>query len=59
MRTAVATIIFGIVAWFVALVILIATSAPSEKIYTCLVGAALGLIGLRYTIRRGRREGWN
>lgn len=59
MRAAITTIIFGIVAWFVALVILIAIGASSEKIYTCIVGALLGLIGLRYTIRRGRREGWN
>jgi len=59
MRAAVATIISGIVAWCVALVILIAIGASSEKIYTCIVGALLGLIGLRYTIRRAKREGWN
>jgi hypothetical protein len=59
MRTAVITIIVGIVAWCVALVVLIAMGAASEKIYTCIVGAALGLIGLRYTIRRAKREGWN
>ena len=59
MRAAVMTIITGIVIWCVALVVLIATSASSEKIYTCIVGALLGLIGLRYTIRRAKREGWN
>ena len=59
MRAAVATIIFGIVTWCVALVITIAIGASNEKIYICIVGAALGLIGLRYTIRRARREGWN
>ena len=59
MRAAVTTIIVGIVAWFVALVVLIAIGASSEKIYTCIVGAGLGLIGLRYTIRRAKREGWN
>ena len=59
MRAAVATIISGIVIWSVALVILIAIGASSEKIYTCIVGALLGLIGLRYTIRRAKREGWN
>ena len=59
MRAAVATIISGIVIWSIALVILIAIGASSEKIYTCIVGAVLGLIGLRYTIRRAKREGWN
>jgi hypothetical protein len=59
MRAAVATIISGIVIWSIALVILIAIGASSEKIYTCIVGALLGLIGLRYTIRRAKREGWN
>ena len=59
MRAAVATIIFGIIAWCVALVIAFAASASNEKIYICITGAVLGLIGLRYTIRRARREGWN
>ena len=59
MRAAVATIISGIVIWSIALVILIAIGASSEKIYTCIVGALLGLIGLRYTIRRAKRENWN
>jgi hypothetical protein len=59
MRAAVVTIIFGVIAWCVALVILIAISAPSQKIYTCIVGAILGLLGLRYTVRRAKREGWN
>ena len=59
MRQAIATITIGIIAWIVALVVLIAIGASSEKIYTCIVGAALGLIGLRYTIRRAKREGWN
>jgi Protein of unknown function (DUF2530) len=59
MRSAVATIIFGIIAWCIALVVLLAIGASSEKIYTCIVGALLGLLGLRYTIRRAKREGWN
>lgn len=59
MRNALLVIAFGIVAWCVALVILIAIGASSEKIYTCIVGALLGLLGLRYTFRRAKREGWN
>ena len=59
MKAAIAAITTGIVAWCVGLVIAIAVGASSEKIYTCIVGALLGLIGLRYTIRRAKREGWN
>lgn len=59
MRQAVAVIIFGIVAWCVALVICIAVGASSQKILTCVIGALLGLVGVRYTIRRARREGWD
>jgi NhaP-type Na+/H+ or K+/H+ antiporter len=59
MRNALLTIAIGIVIWAVALVILIATGASTEKIYTCIVGIVLGLIGLRYTFRRAKREGWN
>lgn len=59
MRKTLFVIAFGIVAWCVALVILIAVGASAEKIYTCIVGAVLGLLGLRYTVRRAKREGWN
>ena len=59
MKNALLVIALGVVAWCVTLVILIATGASSEKIYTCIVGALLGLIGLRYTFRRAKREGWN
>jgi hypothetical protein len=59
MRNALLTIAIGIVIWAIALVILIATGASAEKIYTCIVGIVLGLIGLRYTFRRAKREGWN
>ncbi len=54
--TAASVIIFGVVAWAVALVVALATSASSEKIWVCLVGIALGLWGLSYTIRRAKRE---
>ena len=52
----VAVIIAGIVMWVIALVVLIAVNASANKLWICLVGIALGLIGLRYTIRRARRE---
>jgi hypothetical protein len=50
------TLIAGIVVWVIALVIALASSASSQTIWTCVIGAGLGFIGLRYTIRRGRRE---
>ena len=58
MRTkAVAVIIFGIFAWIVAAVIGLLVNADSKFIWTCLVGIALGLIGIRYSIRRDQRSG--
>jgi len=52
----VAVIIAGTVMWLIALVVLIAVNASANKIWICLTGVALGLIGLRYTIRRAKRE---
>jgi len=56
MREAVIVIIAGIVGWTIFLVFALATNADAKLIYTGLVGITLGLIGIRYTIRRGRRE---
>ncbi len=55
-RQALFVITAGIVGWAVFLVFALATNADSKVIYTALVGIALGFIGLRYTIRRARRE---
>lgn len=46
----------GIVGWAIYLVFALASNADSKAIYTALVGIILGLVGIRYTIRRGRRE---
>ena len=54
---AVVVIIVGIVLWVAATVIAIAVGAIAKIIWTCIVGALLGLVGLRYTIRRARRSG--
>lgn len=54
---AVTVIIVGIVLWVAATVIAIAVGAIAKIIWTCIVGALLGLVGLRYTIRRARRSG--
>jgi dTDP-glucose 4,6-dehydratase len=52
----VSDLIAGIVGWTIFLVFALATNADAKLIYTGLVGITLGLIGIRYTIRRGRRE---
>jgi 1,4-dihydroxy-2-naphthoate octaprenyltransferase len=58
MRTkTVAVILLGIFAWIVAAVIGLLMNADTKFIWTCLVGIALGLIGIRYSIRRDRRSG--
>lgn len=54
--SAVAIIIAGIVGFAIALVILIATKAQADYLWICVVGIALGLIGVRYTVRRAKRE---
>ena len=56
MREAIVVITIGIVGWAIYLVFALASNADSKAIYTALVGIILGLIGIRYTIRRGRRE---
>lgn len=55
--TQVVTVIaIGIVGWVSAGVIALAVGADGKIVWTCVVGAALGLIGLRYSIRRLKRE---
>jgi hypothetical protein len=43
--------------WVVAGVIALAVNAEAKVIWTTVMGAGLGLIGIRYTIRRDRRSG--
>lgn len=58
MRTKmVALIIAGICSWVVAAIMGLLLNADAKFIWTCITGAALGLVGIRYTIRRDRRSG--
>lgn len=59
MGSTVKVIVTGILMWLIALVIEIARSAPATQIWICVTGAALGLVGLVYSIRRLRREAKN
>jgi hypothetical protein len=57
LRNAVTLVAIGIICWVVAGVIALAVDAEAKVIWTCISGAVLGLIGIRYTVRRERRSG--
>jgi uncharacterized oligopeptide transporter (OPT) family protein len=52
----VALISAGTIAWVAAAVVALAAGSEAKIIWTCLVGAALGIIGIRYSIRRNKRS---
>ena len=56
MKQAIFVIAMGIVLWIVAFVFAIVMNAGSNILWICVVGALLGVIGLRYTIKKGRKE---
>jgi len=57
LRNAVTLVVIGTFCWVIAGVIAAAVAADAKVIWTCVMGAALGLVGIRYTIRRDRRSG--
>jgi hypothetical protein len=57
LRNAVTLVTIGTTCWVIAGVIAVAVNADAKIIWTCVMGAALGLVGIRYTIRRDRRSG--
>jgi hypothetical protein len=57
LRNVVTLVAFGTSCWVAAGVIALAVGAETKIIWTCVSGTALGLIGIRYTIRRNRRSG--
>ena len=56
LRSAITVIIIGIALWFIALIIAFGIDASSNAKWICVFGIVLGVIGLRYTIRRAKRE---
>lgn len=56
-KTVVKLITLGSICWMIAGAIAVLMDAQSKVIWVCVVGAALGGIGVRYTIRRSRRSG--
>ncbi len=57
LRNAITLVAIGTTCWVIAGVIALTTNADAKVMWTCISGAALGLIGIRYTIRRERRSG--
>lgn len=56
MKGALWAITIGIFLWVIFLLSALLLKLENKVIYTALVGIALGLIGIRYTIRRAKRE---
>jgi hypothetical protein len=56
-KSVVTLIAAGTIAWIGAGVVALAMDAEWKIIWTCVVGALLGVIGIRYSIRRSRRSG--
>ncbi|CAN2174538.1 Protein of unknown function DUF2530 [Candidatus Nanopelagicaceae bacterium] len=46
----------GTICWIVAGVIALAAGSDAKIIWTCVVGAALGVTGIRYSVRRNRKS---
>ena len=55
-KSVVTLVSIGTICWVTAGVIALAVGAESKIIWTCLIGAALGLTGIRYSLRRNRKS---
>ena len=56
-KSVVTLVSIGTICWIAAGVIALAAGADAKIIWTCVVGAVLGAMGIRYSIRRSRRTG--
>lgn len=56
-KSVVILVTVGTIAWMAAGVVALAMGAEAKIIWVCVVGAALGVTGIRYSIRRSRRSG--
>lgn len=55
-KSVVTLISAGVALWIIGLIVCIAIGAEAKVLWTCVMGAGLGLTGIRYTIRRARRS---
>ena len=56
-RTVVILVTIGTIAWLIAGIVALIIGTDSKIIWICVVGAALGATGVRYSIRRAKRSG--
>ncbi len=56
-KSVVTVVAIGTLCWLSAAIVALAIDADMKYVWTCLVGTVLGLVGIRYSIRRNRREG--
>ena len=57
LRNTVVLIAVGTIAWLIAGAAFLVAGSDTKYVWTCVFGAALGVFGVRYTIRRSRRSG--
>ena len=57
LRSIVLLITAGTIAWLIAGAVFLVLGSDTKYVWTCVCGAALGIFGVRYTIRRSRRSG--
>ena len=55
-KSVVTLVSIGTICWVAAGVIALAAGSDAKIIWTCVVGAALGVTGIRYSIRRNRKS---
>lgn len=56
-KTVVILTAIGTIAWLIAGTVAITLDYDSKYVWTCIAGAVLGFVGIRYSIRRDRRSG--
>jgi hypothetical protein len=47
----------GAIAWLIAGTIAFVIGAEDKIVWTCICGASLGVIGIKYSVRRNQRTG--
>ena len=57
LRSVVLLIAVGTIAWLIAGAAFLIAGSGTKYVWTCVFGAALGVAGVRYTIRRARKSG--
>ena len=55
-KSVVTLVSIGTICWIAAGVVALAAGADGKIIWTCLVGAMLGVAGIRYSVRRNRKS---